>query len=87
MTNKKDLAIVMCPPYPEYKEAPKDQSHSELFDCPKCKGKMWLSEKKKGVLMFVSSTGSNILLACYNCITALAMEKPEYFIDSERVDL
>jgi uncharacterized protein YbaR (Trm112 family) len=87
MTEKKDLAIVMCPPYQEYKEQPKDQSHSELFDCPKCKGKMWMSEKKKGVLRFASVLGMEILLACYDCIAKLAKSNPEYFIDSERVDI
>ena len=87
MSKSKDLAVIMCPPYPEYKEYPKDQSHSELFDCPKCKGKMWLSEKKKGVLMFASGLGKDILLACYDCITKLAEEDPELFRESEKVDI
>lgn len=87
MTYKKDLAMIMCPPYPEYKEAPKDQSHSELFDCPKCKNKMWLSQKKKGAIMLASALGKEILLACYDCITKLAEEEPEYFCNSTKVNL
>lgn len=87
MSSKKDLVIFMCPPYPEYKEAPKDHSHSELRDCPRCKEKMWLSEKKKGALMFASCIGKEILLACYTCITRLAKEEPELFTESKRVDL
>jgi hypothetical protein len=82
-----DLVIVMCPSHSDYPEAPKDQSHSELRDCPKCKNKMWLSEKKKGVLMFASCLQKNILLACYHCITKLAKEEPELFTESKRVKL
>lgn len=82
-----NTVMVMCPPYPEYKEAPKDQSHSELFDCPKCKGKMWLSEKKKGVLMFSSCIGKEIILACYHCITKMAKEDPSIILGSKKMDL
>jgi len=82
-----NTVIVMCPPYPEYKEAPKDQSQSELFDCPKCKGKMWLSDKKKGMLMFASCLNKEIILACYHCITKMAQEEPELFTESKPVDL
>jgi hypothetical protein len=82
-----DLVIVMCPPLSDYKEAPKDQSHSELFDCPKCKDKMWLSEKKKGMLAFASYINKEIILACYHCITKMAQEQPELFTESKRVDL
>ena len=82
-----DAVMVMCPPSPEYKEAPEDQSHSELFDCPKCKNKMWLSQKKKGVLMFASCIGKEIILACYNCITKMAKEDPSLFMESKKVYL
>lgn len=82
-----ETAIIMCPPYPEYKEAPKDQSHSELFDCPKCKGKMWLSDKKKGVLIFASCINKEIILLCYHCITKMAQKDPSIFMDSKKVDL
>lgn len=82
-----DLVIVMCPPYPEYKEAPADHTHSELFDCPKCKSKMWLSEKKKGIIMFSSCVNKNILLACYDCITKMAWKDSEFFADHKMVKL
>lgn len=85
--NTSDLVVVMCPPYPEYKEAPKDQSHSELRDCPKCKSQMWLSEKKKGLLLFASCLNKEILLACYHCITKMAEKDPSIFMDSKKVDL
>lgn len=83
----KDLVIVMCPPLSSYPEAPKDQSHSELFDCPKCKQKMWLSEKKKGVLMFASCVGKAILLGCYGCIKEKVESESSLFLDSKKVDL
>ena len=77
----------MCPPYPQYKEAPSDQSRCELFDCPKCKSKMWLSEKKKGVLTFASCMNRDILLACYDCIKEVAENEPELFADHSMVKL
>ncbi len=82
-----DCVIVACPPYPEYKEYPKDQSHSELTDCPRCSSKMWLSQKKKGVLAFSSCLHKEIILACYDCIRKLAEENPSLFRSSKQVDL
>jgi hypothetical protein len=82
-----DLVIIMCPPLSDYPEQPKDQSHCEIYDCPRCKGKMWLSEKKKGVLLFSAVAGKEILLACYDCIKRLAQEDPELFHDHEMVRL
>jgi hypothetical protein len=75
MNSSNDCVVVMCPPYPEYQEAPEDHSHSELFDCPKCNSQMWLSEKKKGVLMFSSCLNKEIILGCYNCVKRL-LEEP-----------
>lgn len=66
MTN--DLIVVMCPPFPEHAEAPKDHSASELRDCPHCDSKMWLSEKKKGILLFASCLKKEIFLGCYPCV-------------------
>lgn len=82
-----DVVMVVCPPLSDYKEAPKDQSESELRDCPKCKNQMWLSQKKKGVLMFASCIGKDIILACYHCITKMAEKDPSLFLDSIKVDL
>ena len=79
--------IIACPPYPQYENAPEDQSHCELFECPKCKEKMWLSEKKKGVLTFASCLNKKIILACYNCIKLMADNDPELFYESINVEL
>lgn len=81
------LVVVMCPPYPEYEDAPKDQSHSELFDCPKCNNKMWLSQKKKGALAFASLIGKEILLGCYSCIKKEAHKNPSLVIKSTKVGI
>jgi hypothetical protein len=78
-----DLVIVMMPPYPKYETAPEDQPNSELWDCPKCNKKCWLSGKKKGLLMFHSCAGDDIFLACYDCITKKAQEDPSFFTNSE----
>lgn len=82
-----DLVVVMCPPYPEYKEAPKDQSECELRDCPKCDGLMWLSEKKKGVIMFSSCLGRTILLGCYGCIKREIEKNPDIILKSVKMNL
>ena len=77
----------MCPPYPKYKEYPKDQSISVLIDCPECKGKMWLSEKKKGAMLFAEGSGKEILLACYDCFTKFVEENPGIFASLTRIDI
>lgn len=82
---KKDCAIIMCPPLCDYPEAPNDQPGCELFDCPKCNNKMWLSEKKRGLLLFSSCANKFIFLACYNCIKEKAKSDPYFFGDHERV--
>lgn len=84
---KNNLTIIMCPPLSDYKEAPKDQSHSELFDCPECKEKMWISDKKKGALMFASVLDREILLRCYHCIYKLSEKEPDLFMNFETVEL
>lgn len=71
-----NTVYIICPPYPEYKEQPKDMSKCELFDCGHCKGKMWLSERKKGVLMFAAVFNKDIFLACYNCFEKHTKENP-----------
>lgn len=87
MNPKKDLTVIACPPYPQYEEAPKDQSHCELRDCPKCNNKMWLSQKKKGVLMFSACLSKDILLGCYDCIKKIVEEDPYFFLESKMVNL
>jgi len=82
-----NIVMIMCPPYLEYKEDPKNQSASELRDCPKCKNQMWLSKKKKGVLMFASLIGKDIILACYHCVTKMVEKDPTIITGSKKVDL
>jgi uncharacterized protein YbaR (Trm112 family) len=84
---KHNSVVIMCPPLADYPEAPKDQSHSELFDCPKCKQKMWLSEKKKGALLFSACINKDIVLACYHCITKMVDKDPSIVMQSKKVDL
>lgn len=78
----KELIIIMCPPYPEYEEPPEDQSNCELFDCPKCKSKMWLSQNKKGKISFHSLLKDEIILCCYDCLKKIANDNPEFLIDA-----
>lgn len=80
-----ELVIIMCPPYPEYQSPPGDQSTSELFDCPKCDNKMWLSQKKKSGLLLLSRAKTEVILGCYDCMKKIAVEQPELFADAEVV--
>jgi ssDNA-binding Zn-finger/Zn-ribbon topoisomerase 1 len=85
--NKDELVIVACPPLVDFPESPKDQSESTLVDCPKCKAKMWLSQKKKGVLLFSSCLNRDTMLACYRCITDYAYKNPEIFSKGEMLNI
>ncbi len=85
MKKGKDLIIITCPPLSDFKEAPKDQSDCELFDCPRCKNKMWLSEKKKGLILFSSCIGRDIFLGCYPCAKKYIEENPDIFLEGEEV--
>jgi hypothetical protein len=76
----KDCLIVACPDYAEFKEAPKDQPNSSLYDCPICKKQMWMSAKKKGSIMLAACLGKDIILRCYPCLLDWAKENKEDFI-------
>lgn len=82
-----NICIIPCPPYPEYLEQPLDQSHCELSDCPKCDGKMWLSEKKIAAISLAEIIGREIILGCYNCIRKWADENPELLMQSKRIGI
>lgn len=73
-----DLLIIMCPPLADYPEAPKDQSHSELCDCPRCGEKMWLSEKKNNLLSSCPAKETELLILCYRCLTYMAKKDPSF---------
>lgn len=83
----KEAIMIMCPPLSDYPEYPKDQSHSELFDCPKCKEKMWLSDKMKGMLMSSACINKHIILACYKCIKDMVINDPSILDVHERIDI
>lgn len=82
-----DLIIIACPSYSLYKKSPDDQSYSELADCPICKLKMWLSEKKKELILMHTTKGDEIQLICYNCFKKEAVECPEFFKGSEIIKI
>lgn len=48
---------------------------------------MWLSEKKKGALLFASCIKKDILLGCYDCIKKHVEANAEDFKKTHRVDL
>ncbi len=82
-----NVVIIPCPPKSDYPESPKDQSKSELHDCPKCNEKMWLSEKKQDALESLSRANKEIILACYHCIKELVDERPELILNASKVNI
>ena len=78
-----DLIIIMLPPFSEFKEAPKDQSASRLIDCPECKQKCWISEKKSELFLDHYLLKNEILMTCYHCITKRAKTDPDFFKNHE----
>lgn len=78
-----NLSIIMCPTLSEYPKPPDDQPGCELFDCPKCKNKMWLSEKKRGSLLFSAVLGKKLIIRCYDCIKV----EPDILIDAQVVNI
>lgn len=83
----KDLVVLMCPPFSDYPNPPEDHSHSELFDCPRCNEKMWLSDKKKGALTLAACMKTETLLGCYPCIKKYVEEQHQFFKQFNKVDL
>jgi len=80
--NKKQLFVFMCPTLSDYKKPPKKELDSELFDCPKCNKKMWLSKKKKKALLFAALLNQDIMLGCYYCIKKQTEGEPVLFKNS-----
>jgi hypothetical protein len=81
------IAVIICPPLSKFPEAPKDQSTCEAVDCPDCENKMWLSEKKKGVIAAYDALGKEIITLCYNCMTKHILDDPSIMINHTTADL
>ena len=73
-TKSKDLIVIFCPPLSSFPEQPIDQSKCELIDCKHCNEKMWISEKKQGVLELARSLGKDFFLSCYDCFVKAVNE-------------
>ena len=85
--NSDDLVVIMCPPHPEYKEPPSNHSVSELRDCGHCKSKMWLSQKKKGLLLFSALLHKDIFVGCYTCAKKFLIENSDKATEFKEVRL
>lgn len=81
---KKDV-FMFCPPLSQYQEQPLDISKCTIEDCPKCKNKMWLSEKKKEIIK--KNEKENIYLLCFNCFSEFAKDNPKMFLNHKRINL
>ncbi len=82
-----DLTIIMCPPLKDHPEPPGEQPGCKLFACPKCSNKMWLSKKKRGLLLFASLTNKDIFLGCYDCVRKKSIELRNLGAEFLHIDL
>ncbi len=81
-----DVIVLFCAPHSKYPDVPKDYSNSILVDCPHCKLKMWLSEKKESIKKLAEAMEKEIIFACFDCFMELAKKHPEWK-DHIRVDI
>jgi len=65
---RNDLVVIPCPDLKSFPEQPKDQSKCESFPCPECNENMWLSEKKREILIISNTLKKEVILGCYPCI-------------------
>jgi hypothetical protein len=73
MENK--IAIVPCPPVKHYAVQPQDQSKCTKENCAYCGQEMWLSEKKKIIIMARHLMEKETWVGCYDCFLKTALEK------------
>jgi hypothetical protein len=64
-------ATLFCDPLSLYHEPPKRKEKYQLFDCPQCDDKMWVSEKKKELIKIID----DLLLICRLCFDKKLDEK------------
>jgi hypothetical protein len=68
MTN--DKVYIQCPSlnyFPELSEG----VEADLVECPKCKKPMWLTARKKKLIVFAALADKDIVLACFDCFDAM----------------
>lgn len=82
-----ETIVVMGPPLSSYPTAPSDQSKADLHDCPFCKNKMWLSVKKKKLLIFHSCLGNEIILGCYECIKKFIEDNQDVIGEIKKLEI
>ncbi len=89
MKKEKTVAVIFCPPLSSYKEQPSDISKCELIDCPLCKEKMWLSEKKNAIKKLCEITKREIFFGCYDCFEKEFKNNKEIYADFKviRIDV
>ena len=73
----KKFIYVACVPVSFIANQPPDQSPCTIQDCPHCKAKMWVSEKKRA---FQKYNPKKVKIYCGECI-AKAAQKQGYEIE------
>lgn len=56
-------ATLFCEPLSLYHEPPKRKEKYQLFDCPSCDDRMWVSDKKQDLVRIMD----NVVLICSIC--------------------
>lgn len=76
-TEEKNLFVIAGTPFRDFPQPPSDQPGSELVKCPQCNKKMWLSKKKRQMILSMN----DLFVACWYCI--LEMQFNGDFKDAE----
>ena len=64
-----DFYFIPCPPLSDFAVELDDQSPAMALDCKYCGEKMWLSQKKKKLMM----DKPELIPICWRCLTQKAM--------------
>jgi hypothetical protein len=72
------LTFIFCAPLSKFPEQPKDYSSSCLVDCPMCKEKMWLSSKKREMILISNKANRKLIMYCFDCFEKEFKKHPEW---------
>lgn len=77
------LFIIPCPPIKDFPEAPEDQPSSEIVKCKHCDKGMWLSKKKRLLIM----EKPDAFVSCWHCLLDMAEKGEMKFEKMIRVNI
>lgn len=79
----KELFIIAGMPLADFPEHPSDQVDCKLSTCKYCEKQMWLSRKKRDLIIEMPDA----FVICWHCLIKRAKNKEFAHCDIQRVDL